>query len=202
MLNLPVHGSIRPEPAPPLLQAAPVRQEPLGPNPHHLLIAVRQADTSCAAAAPAWMPPPRPTSRRSWATSSATACSVRVGSRDGCAMSSSNARVCRTALLPWAPLTGRRPRPQTRARPRPSADRAQPPHEPRDQRRPWRHAGLTRPAPRHNEPSRSRDAHCEPDGSKCPINVSCTSSHHSAQEQTTAGKDRGTDRSFMSLCVK
>ena len=45
MLNLPVHGPTRPEPAPPLLQAAPVRREPLGPNPHHLLIGVRQADT-------------------------------------------------------------------------------------------------------------------------------------------------------------
>ena len=45
MLNLPVHGPTRPEPAPPLLQAAPVHREPLGPNPHHLLIAVRQADT-------------------------------------------------------------------------------------------------------------------------------------------------------------
>lgn len=45
MLNLAVHGPARPEPAPPLLQAAPVRREPLGPNPHHLLIAVRQADT-------------------------------------------------------------------------------------------------------------------------------------------------------------
>jgi hypothetical protein len=45
MLNLTVHGPTRPEPAPPLLQAAPVHQEPLGPNPHHLLIAVRQADT-------------------------------------------------------------------------------------------------------------------------------------------------------------
>ena len=45
MLNLPVHGPTRPEPAPPLLQAAPVHHEPLGPNPHHLLIAVRQADT-------------------------------------------------------------------------------------------------------------------------------------------------------------
>jgi hypothetical protein len=45
MLNLPVHGPTRPEPAPPLFQAAPVHPEPLGPNPHHLLIAVRQADT-------------------------------------------------------------------------------------------------------------------------------------------------------------
>jgi hypothetical protein len=46
LLNLPVHGPTRPGPAPPILQAARVRREPLGPNPHHLLlIGVRQADT-------------------------------------------------------------------------------------------------------------------------------------------------------------
>lgn len=47
MLNLPVHGPARPRPAHPLLQAAPVRREPLSPDRHHLLIliAVRQADT-------------------------------------------------------------------------------------------------------------------------------------------------------------
>ena len=36
MLNLPVHGPPRPRPAPPLLRAAPVRREPLGPHRHQL----------------------------------------------------------------------------------------------------------------------------------------------------------------------
>jgi hypothetical protein len=46
MPKLAVHGPARSRPAPPLLRAAPVRREPLGPHRHHLpLIAVRQADT-------------------------------------------------------------------------------------------------------------------------------------------------------------
>jgi hypothetical protein len=57
LLNLPVHGPARPGPAPLLLRAAPVRQEPLGLHRHPYLIAVRQADTflrrrgTCLAAA-------------------------------------------------------------------------------------------------------------------------------------------------------
>jgi hypothetical protein len=36
MLNFPVHGPARPGSAHPLLRAAPVRREPLGPHSHHL----------------------------------------------------------------------------------------------------------------------------------------------------------------------
>jgi hypothetical protein len=57
LLNLPVHRPPRPRPAPPLLRAAPVRQEPLSPHRHHLPHRRGQADTflrrrgTCLAAA-------------------------------------------------------------------------------------------------------------------------------------------------------
>jgi hypothetical protein len=146
MLNVPVHGPTRPEPLLRSIKRHLYAENCSARTPHHLLIAVRQADTFLRGRGTSVHAPPGPTSRRSWACSSARACSARAGSRDGCAASSSSARSLGPPALPWVPLTGRRPRPRTR--PRPSADQTWTPHEPPGSApTARRRAGLTRPAP-------------------------------------------------------
>jgi hypothetical protein len=133
MLNVPVHGPTRPEPLLRSIKRHLYAENCSARTPHHLLIAVRQADTFLRGRGTSVHAPPGPTSRRSWACSSARACSARAGSRDGCAASSSSARSLGPPALPWVPLTGRRPRPRTR--PRPSADQPGRLTSHRDQRR-------------------------------------------------------------------
>jgi hypothetical protein len=145
MLNLPVHGPTRPEPLLRSIKRHLYAENCSARTPHHLLIAVRQADTflrgrgtSVHAATPG-----RPRGVRGRAARPGRA---RAGSRDGCAASSSSARSLGPPALPWVPLTGRRPRPRTR--PRPSADQTWTPHEPPGSApTARRRAGLTRPAP-------------------------------------------------------
>lgn len=113
MLNVPGHGPTRPEPLLRSIKRHLYAENCSARTPHHLLIAVWQADTFLRGRGTSVHAPPGPTSRRSWACSSARACSARAGSRDGCAASSSSARSLGPPALPWVPLTGRRPRPRT-----------------------------------------------------------------------------------------
>jgi hypothetical protein len=146
MLNLPVHGPTRPEPLLRSIKRHLYAENCSARTPHHLLIAVRQADTFLRG---------RGTSVHA-ATRADLEAFVGVQLGQGvlgpgriqgcCAASSSSARSLGPPAPPWVPLTGRRPRPRTR--PRPSADQTWTPHEPPGSAPTVRRrAGLTRPAP-------------------------------------------------------
>jgi hypothetical protein len=68
MLNLSVHGPTRPEPAPPLLRAALYAENRSAGTLTTYSSSCGRPTPSCAAAARAWRPLPRATSRRSWPT--------------------------------------------------------------------------------------------------------------------------------------